>query len=112
MRPLSKVCDPSSSYFKSFGSENLSGSRSEVSVTPMLLLSAAALRPSIIVAIGMKDSAVKWCLATSPEPHLWNIGVGGAVADGEAGENDRVSHKFQPSARFSAANSLYAFTLM
>lgn len=41
-----------------------------------------------------------------PEPYFVIIRFGGAVGVGAAGEMTNVTHAFQPSGRFSAANSL------
>ena len=48
--PLSNACAPLSSYFRLLGSANLSGSRSDVMVRPIVLLSAAASQAISTVA--------------------------------------------------------------
>src|SRR6266478_3479386 len=70
--PPSNACDPLSSYFISLGSANLSGSRSDVMVSPTLFVSHIVLPAAAIVAAATAIAAVTrrmappYCAADAP----------------------------------------------
>ena len=69
---------PLSSYFRLLGSANLSGSRSDVMVRPMVLLSAAASQAIGTVAVATRIAFIKYLPAP---PRRGRRLVGSSAAD-------------------------------
>jgi hypothetical protein len=69
-QPMSNVCFPLSSYFTSLGSAKSSGSRSDVTVTPLVLLPATAQQVVSTVTVASKQYRQEMVHGTAPAQRI------------------------------------------